>query len=57
MKLVEEFLRSIVSFNTVNGKYCCNDTCILTEQRKAIQGFNTVNGQNMLPFDPQGLWI
>ena len=45
MKLEEEFLRSIVSFNTVNGKYCCNWTISLIVLTLYIVRFNTVNGK------------
>ena len=31
------------SFNTVNGKYCCNEAIMLN--RTEHEGFNTVNGK------------
>ena len=34
----------MMSFNTVNGKYCCNSV-IINEGKEAWKGFNTVNGK------------
>ena len=33
------------SFNTVNGKYCCNEAKTTKTSKTAQLGFNTVNGK------------
>ena len=49
------------SFNTASGKYYCNSRPYKASIHGGLKiGFgkpHTVNGQNALPFDPQGLWI
>ena len=48
-------------FNTASGKYYCNSRPYKASIHGGLKiGFgkpHTVNGQNALPFDPQGLWI
>ena len=50
-----------LSFNTASGKYYCNSRPYKASIHGGLKiGFgkpHTVNGQNALPFDPQGLWI
>ena len=34
-----------IRFNTVNGKYCCNNALQKTNTSVELLGFNTVNGK------------
>ena len=60
-KLSQASLRMLISFNTASGKYYCNSRPYKASIHGGLKiGFgkpHTVNGQNALPFDPQGLWI
>ena len=51
----------VKGFNTASGKYYCNSRPYKASIHGGLKiGFgkpHTVNGQNALPFDPQGLWI
>ena len=37
-------MKNLISFNTVNGKYCCNTEKSMASVENII-GFNTVNGK------------
>ena len=59
-KAFAAYVRAL-SFNTASGKYYCNSRPYKASIHGGLKiGFgkpHTVNGQNALPFDPQGLWI